>query len=328
MHIFISSKYNSFLFSIFLFSVFLGVPYTALALCTSSNSNLIFSPVPIQKDAAVGTVIATVTAITNINCEPKESNGEWQVALSSSNSDNGASTLANVRKTNIPGIGILWKNINSATGQMNFMSQSALNDSKTYRGLPSYYEGTYTFTDVFELIKIGPTTSEVLPPFTLAYDYRTKTGHYLGRLMEFSFMNTVITQTACTVRNSSLNVPMGIVLSSVFTGIGSTSTSTDFSISLNCDAKVNPNITINATADSSGTIGVLALDSEENNAVGVGIQILRNGTPMPLNVQSNTSATLTSGVYNILLQARYYQTMSSIIGGSANGTATFTMTYN
>lgn len=309
-------------------AVVLGMPHPALAGCTASDSNLTFSPVSIQQDAAVGTVIATASTTTAIKCDNVQANGEWRIALSSSNSDYGSTSLANVRKTNNAGIGIRWTNTNSATGTVAVMSSSALNNTNTYRGIPSYSAGSYTFTDTFELIKIGPTNTGILPSFSLAYDYRTSAGSSLGRLIKFSFINTFITQTACAVKNSSVNVPMRDVQRRVFTGIGSTSSVENFSISLNCDAQVNPNITINATADSSGATGVIALDSGTNTAVGVGIQILRDNTPMVLGSISRTSATLASGNYNIDLKARYYQTMTSITPGKANGTATFTMTYN
>ncbi|BFO08947.1 hypothetical protein GGER_14570 [Serratia rubidaea] len=63
-------------------------------------------------------------------------------------------------------------------------------------------------------------------------------------------------------------------------------------------------------------------------ASGVGIQLLHNNTPVKFGTLLPVANTVVSGPITIPLVARYYQTASAITAGQANGTATFTMTYN
>ncbi|NIF20384.1 fimbrial protein [Candidatus Pantoea multigeneris] len=139
-----------------------------------------------------------------------------------------------------------------------------------------------------------------------------------------------ITPVACSVTQTAISVPMGDVLRSEFTGVGSVATSKAFSIPLNCDENTRVKITLDATADSSGIPGVIALNPSTSDKVasGVGVQVLRNSTPVTLGSALQVGTVATSGVYTIPLAARYYQTQARVTAGQANATATFTMTYN
>ncbi|MEX2979836.1 fimbrial protein [Serratia fonticola] len=63
-------------------------------------------------------------------------------------------------------------------------------------------------------------------------------------------------------------------------------------------------------------------------ANGVGILIQHKNTAVTLGKPLQVGTALNSGVYNIPLEASYYQTQNTIAGGQANGTANFTITYN
>jgi type 1 fimbria pilin len=60
----------------------------------------------------------------------------------------------------------------------------------------------------------------------------------------------------------------------------------------------------------------------------VGIQITRNGAAVTFGTTVPVVVTTNAGTYNIPLVAQYYQTSANVKAGQANGTATFTMTYN
>jgi type 1 fimbria pilin len=87
---------------------------------------------------------------------------------------------------------------------------------------------------------------------------------------------------------------------------------------------VTPN---NGVADA--TNGVMNLSS--GGATGIGIQLTDTSSkPVQFNTATPSGLTLNetnSANYTINLQARYYQTGTSITAGAANATATVTLTY-
>ncbi|WP_455865445.1 fimbrial protein [Pantoea agglomerans] len=153
-------------------------------------------------------------------------------------------------------------------------------------------------------------------------------GQVLGSIfmMYFSAPMPIIT-TTCQVSNPVINVPLGDVNTSVFSRIGSVSQARNFSIQLNCDPQANVNVTVDAVADPSLAQGVLSLSALPDKASGVGIQVLQNNVPVTFG-QVKRIGTSAGGLYNIPMSARYYQTQGQVNSGKANGTATFTMTYN
>lgn len=178
-----------------------------------------------------------------------------------------------------------------------------------------------------EFYKTGPVTAGTMP-----------TGIYAGIAVQnqfwiFSFANTGggnFIPVACSVTNTAIQVPMGNVRPNEFSGPGSSAGEKDFNVPLNCDAGTRVNITLEGTADSSGVAGVLALNPSSTATVakGVGLQLLRSNAPVRLGTPIAVGTVASAGPYTIPLVARYYQTAPTIVGGQANSTATFTMTYN
>lgn len=303
------------------------MPGKAWALCSASDSTLVFSPTPVQRDAPVGTIIARGTVTTRISCNTQQASGEWRISLSPSNIDGGATSLPNVRQANKSGVGIRWMNTNAETGTSQYMSKTALNDSGTYRGLPQTI--TTNFTDAFELVKVGTISTGVLPAFNLAYDYRNASGNTFGRLINFKISDALITSMSCGVNNTAVSVPMGTVKRKDFKGPGTWPGDTDtrnFNISLNCNTGTSVNFKIEGNAQNASQ-GILSLNGGAESASGVGIQLLHNNSPLPLSTMINTGTAATEGEYSIPLQARYYQTQSAVTSGTANSSATFTLTY-
>ncbi|CAI1072360.1 fimbrial protein [Serratia quinivorans] len=141
--------------------------------------------------------------------------------------------------------------------------------------------------------------------------------------------NNVITPVACSVNNPSIQVPMGNILKSRFSGAGSSVGDTRFAIDLDCDAGTKVTLTLDGSAVSSSANRVLALTNATaaDTAAGVGIQMLYNDAPVTLGSALSIGTPTTAGTYSIPLTARYYQTGSTVTAGTANGTATFTLTY-
>ena len=143
-----------------------------------------------------------------------------------------------------------------------------------------------------------------------------------------------IIESACQVVNglsSPLDVSLGKVAKSAFTGTGSTAATTRFDISLkNCPETVTgASITFGGTPDS-GNNDVLAVTSGTGTATGVGIQLLdKSETPLSL-YSASASYALQSGttVNDLQFGARYIQTNATISAGLANAVSTFTVVYN
>ncbi|MGT8859435.1 fimbrial protein [Enterobacter sp. 186315] len=150
---------------------------------------------------------------------------------------------------------------------------------------------------------------------------------------QINFTGEII-DSACTVVNNlsnPLDVTLGKVAKSAFTGSGSTAATTRFDILLkNCPETVtSASINFGGTPDSNDA-DVLALTSGTGAASGVGVQLLdNNSTPIDL-YSASTEYTLTSGTTTNDLQfgARYIQTGASIVAGQANAVSTFTVVYN
>lgn len=138
-----------------------------------------------------------------------------------------------------------------------------------------------------------------------------------------------VTTLACSVSNTAIAVNMGSVNKRAFSGTGSTpdaSFTRDFTIPLNCNAGTRINVKIDGNAQNAAN-GVLNLTSGSNTATGVGVQLLYNNAPVQLGAIIVAGTSASAGSYNIPLKARYYQTTSTITPGTANSSATFTLTY-
>ncbi|WP_193727587.1 fimbrial protein [Paraburkholderia franconis] len=159
-------------------------------------------------------------------------------------------------------------------------------------------------------------------------------GGYLASTVSLANPIQIVSQT-CSVTTSSIDVDLGSVSIRKFTTMGSGSDPVNFSIGVDCTGlTTNLGITFTDAVNPSNQTNTLPLSST-STASGVGIQILRNGTAVAYGPDSNIAGTTNQimiGQVNgtattIPLAARYVQTASSIRGGSANGRATFTMSY-
>jgi type 1 fimbria pilin len=147
----------------------------------------------------------------------------------------------------------------------------------------------------------------------------------------------------CTVATPSIAVPLGNIGQRAFSGIGSTSPSQAFNIQLHCSGGASGLTTTvyttltdqTNTANVSGTLALTA----SSTATGIGIQILSNMNVISYGPDSNvignknqlqagqTQSGPSSSIFTIPLTARYVQTGNNVTAGTANGQATFTMSY-
>ncbi|EMN5848000.1 fimbrial protein [Enterobacter hormaechei] len=150
---------------------------------------------------------------------------------------------------------------------------------------------------------------------------------------QINFTGEII-DSACQVVNglsNPLDVQLGKVSKTVFTGAGSTSTLTKFDIKLtNCPETVtSAAINFGGTPDANNN-ATLALTPDTGAATGVAIQLLdASGQPVTLYTPS-MQYPLVSGteVNDLEFGARYIQTQAAVTAGPANSVSTFTVIYN
>jgi len=294
------------------------LPGGAWAACTFDAddskvvSNINFGTVMVQQDAPLGAILSTKAVYQETGVYTCTSNYNFILGIAK------FTTLSSYGKsvynTDIAGVGLLLER-----GPATFPS------TKPYDAGSSFVTGTVTAS----LIKtsVGSTGSGTLTPGTLAFINVDAL-----RLTELNLTGTnTIIPVGCSVTNTAINVPMGNVQRSTFTGVGYEGSPVQFVIPLDCGAGTRVDFRLDATTDSSGAPGVMAINSSAtgNAASGVGIKITRDGgAAVTFGETVSAGVTANSGTYNIPFVARYYQTSSNVEAGQANGTATFTMTYN
>lgn len=157
----------------------------------------------------------------------------------------------------------------------------------------------------------------------------------------FKGTGTTVVSPTCEVLAGSRNivVDFGSVPANTFTGVGSRAVNRDFDIRLNCQGsnlaayQSRIGIRLDATQDSSNRAGVVRLTQGSNAATRIGIELVQRdgasertvtfGSPMTLG-----TTVVGSSAFNLPLRARYIQTQAGTVGaGTANGAATFTITY-
>lgn len=139
---------------------------------------------------------------------------------------------------------------------------------------------------------------------------------------------------------STGNVNMGQVMSSAFTGVGSTATSvastTGFTIELNDCPTTVTSVTFKFDGvNVNGNDEILALSASNNaqdpEATGVGIQLYDENRNVIQLAQASASYTIANhgtGTTNSLpFYAKYIQTLAAVTTGPANSVATFTVNY-
>lgn len=146
-----------------------------------------------------------------------------------------------------------------------------------------------------------------------------------------NFTGEVI-DTACTVdigANNTMEVALGKVAKSAFTGVDSTASATEFDLKLkDCPAEVTSAVVKFDGLNYEGDNETLALTDEEGVATGVGIQLKdASQTLVPLFAASS-KYDLVTGENTLPFYASYVQKEADVTAGKANSTVQFTLNYN
>lgn len=142
-----------------------------------------------------------------------------------------------------------------------------------------------------------------------------------------------ILDAACTVVNSvssPLDVNLGQVAKTAFSGAGSTAAATKFTLQLkDCPSSVTKaSVKFDGTS-VAGDNSVLALTQGAGVATGVGIQLSdASNAILPLFTASTSYPLVSTGTNNLDFIARYIATAATVTAGPANAVASFSIIYN
>lgn len=325
------------IFSVLVGSLFCQQSFAALS-CSKITSAFTLNTgnIIVQRDAAIGQPISNV--ISAGYTPVYDCSGEVSLigVKSYLSSNSVASNGAVIYKTNIPGIGITIGGITCGGSNSRFVGQTSglrwYGADWIYMCATSGTTATWASAPSIQLYKIdsassGQLSGQIGSMIAGTALIEPSSGSWQSEV-PISLSGTV-TVVACSISTSSIQVPLDDVLASSLTAVGSTAKPKDFSLGLNCDAgaRINVSMAGQQHSDTSAT-GVLQLSNplSAGTATGVGIQILYNSSPMPLNTNMvlKTSA---GGVETFPFTARYYQTRGSVTTGTANATATLNITY-
>jgi type 1 fimbria pilin len=229
-----------------------------------------------------------------------------------------------VYQSNVPGIGFRVRN--QGTYSLWDSIPKSINYTVSGVGHWAYTENKYIFFKM-ELIYLGGDTSGKLS-FSSPLASLTTGTITAGQL--YVDGSTTITKVACSLSSTSINVPLGDVLISTFTGVGISTGDQTFNVGLTCDKEAKINVSLAGTQNTDTTeTSVLALTSagQTGTATGVGVQLLYGGTPLKINNNLALKTSTAGGKETLPFTARYYQTKATVGIGQANSSATLNITY-
>ncbi|HCB1498214.1 major type 1 subunit fimbrin (pilin) [Klebsiella oxytoca] len=150
---------------------------------------------------------------------------------------------------------------------------------------------------------------------------------------QVKFLGEII-DAGCDVVNdlsNPLEVQMGQIAKTAFTGPGSTAAEQGFDIKLeNCPTTVAKASVLFSGTNVGGDNDKLQLTAEPSVATGVALQLVdgSNNNTLPLFTRSTSLTIPSTGNIDLPFRVRYIQTDATVVAGKANGTANFTISYN
>lgn len=303
-------------FKYFLLLLLTLISVESIAGCTNNiatqNFNLNFSTITAQRDVAPGTVVAAQSGIYNVNFSCTDSSNTYQKAM------NGTSLGNSLYDIGVSGYGVRVSENDSGGGFHHYFPMA-------------FALGTYSASYMYkvELVRTsdpaasGSLRSGQIANVSISNQFFIATWNITGGS---------ITTLACSLSSGSLSFPIGNIPATSFgSTVGTTPVNTQVSqtLGLTCNPGANINISLSGQQNPDvANTSVLALSGQGGPGVaqGVGVQILYGGTPLNLN---NTVFLQQSGggLASFPIVARYYQTKSVVLPGTANTTATLNITY-
>lgn len=279
--------------------------------------------------------------------------GNYQVGffyLNSPQIDSGAGTT--IMPTNIPGLGV---RVSTQDQAGPYDSQMTI-DNDWHAGDGG---SSHTLTNsqyLIELVALGGQISSGQLTFgspVAQVDFRESTSHTakgdVASNLELSNANVVMKAMGCTVDTSAINFPFGTINVTEFDSNIKVGSTPNQIVNLSCEPGSNVSLSVRAaeaTGDNANhTVIALTGAGTEGVASGLGVQLglktssydsENNGIPLNNSISLITSTRSNGTVTNggaaaqelLTFSATYYKTSETVTTGTANATATLTLTYN
>ncbi|CRY01373.1 fimbrial protein [Yersinia enterocolitica] len=169
-------------------------------------------------------------------------------------------------------------------------------------------------------------------PVSIYGDYSKPGMNINSKIVDFnSQIKVTYIAASCSLNTSNINFDLGEQKLTDFTHIGAIGSENKKRIGLSCSPDTKYSLQVDGITEPNHP-GVVKLTPEPGAASGVGVQLLANNKEIEIGKtkEMGTSASASSGTNlqeKIDITARYYQTENKVTPGSANASATFTMTY-
>ncbi|MHA3737101.1 fimbrial protein [Pseudomonas sp. Eth.TT006] len=140
-----------------------------------------------------------------------------------------------------------------------------------------------------------------------------------------------VSTLGCFVDNAEIKVALGEIGMKQLASAGMTAAEQAFSIPLSCDVGTKVKLTL-----SAGSAGIydnvkgllnLANATSTDTAQGVKIQLLSNDAPVIYDKALDVGTQSATGTFTIPLKARFYRSTETLKSGTADSSATYTITY-
>lgn len=308
--------------------------------CTTILPNFWLEPkaMAIQRDLPVGSLIAEVDGNSNLTfgCSNTEPFLTFQeVGVKAKGTYVGNFDGKRVYKTNIDGVGyaIGAEPLNWCTGKRYWVDGSNEEDldhivfCKQMGPIPVRLSAK----PLIRLYKTKSTTGSgtVSTGEIGAFVLRNNKISWHTPEIPLNFREFKVDALSCTLGSAAIAVNMGGVPIGAFKGPGTSPNSLRtkaFDIPLTCSKGASINLQLDGDAHNAAQ-GMLKLSTGPSGATGAAIQLLYDDKPVTLGQRFKWQTADSDGTYAIPLKARYVQTGNSITTGVANGSATFTLTY-
>ncbi|WP_261373167.1 fimbrial protein [Yersinia bercovieri] len=163
----------------------------------------------------------------------------------------------------------------------------------------------------------------------IKYRYEASNNMWISGLGFILGLPIYIRINSCVLDTPDINFNLGKQQQKDFTRVGPIGSGQTQKIALTCDPNTKYFLQVDGNAEP-GHSGVMKLTPGAGVATGVGVQLLANSQPVEFSKAKEMGNTATSGTNikeTIDITARYYQTENRVTPGTANASATFTMTY-
>lgn len=246
----------------------------------------------------------------------------------------GATDLGNkIYSTNVPGIGLRFSRGGST---VNIVYPGSY--SSTVNRTTSYSLEGSRFT--LEVIKTATTTGSgtLASGKYTSYDWQNGSNPILETWLSANAI-TIVSPSCTVLSGKNMDVDIGAIKRSDLQGVGTWAGGKDFTIQLQCSGGISTSAYANIDTTFSGTPatgtslnqGVLINEKTDSSAAkGIGVQVLREGTPLVFNKKYNIGALQSSETryYSLPFTARFYQYLATTTTGAVESHMIFNLTYD